>query len=141
MSAPKGRGAAWTEERGTRNERRATKEGGAVKGNGEVGGAPEAQSKQSRAPSGGPLPLGGEASRAQGADDVLGAKAARLGRACAAGLPVLPGWVVPVAEAIPALDAGAAAVRAGRPAAARRAVLGRALADGLGRGVGGAGVR
>jgi hypothetical protein len=79
------------------------------------------------------LPLGGEVGRVHGADDVLGAKAARLGRACAAGLPVLPGWVVPVAEAIPALDAGAAAVRAGRPAAARRAVLGRPLDDGLAR--------
>lgn len=83
------------------------------------------------------LPLGGEVSRAgepgraPGADDVTGAKAARLGQARAAGLPVLPGWVVPVAEAIPALDAGAAAVRAGRPAAARRAVLGRPLDDGL----------
>jgi phosphoenolpyruvate synthase/pyruvate phosphate dikinase len=83
------------------------------------------------------LPLGGEVSRAgepgraPGADDVMGAKAARLGQARAAGLPVLPGWVVPVAEAIPALDAGAAAVRAGRPAAARRAVLGRPLDDGL----------
>jgi phosphohistidine swiveling domain-containing protein len=77
------------------------------------------------------MPLGGEVSLGQGADDVLGAKAARLGRAFAAGLPVLPGWVVPVAEAIPALDAGAAAVRAGRPAAARRAVLSRPLDDGL----------
>jgi phosphohistidine swiveling domain-containing protein len=105
-----------------------------VKRDGEVGGAPEAQRKQRvRAPFRRLLPLGGEASRAQGADDVLGAKAARLGRACAAGLPVLPGWVVPVAEAIPALDAGAAAVRAGRPAAARRAVLGRPLDDGLAR--------
>jgi pyruvate,water dikinase len=79
------------------------------------------------------MPLGGEVSLAPGADDVLGAKAARLGRACAAGLPVLPGWVVPVAEANPALDAGAAAVRAGRPAAARRAVLGRPLDDDLAR--------
>jgi uncharacterized OB-fold protein len=45
--APKRRGAAWTEERGARNERRGTREGGAVKGEGEAGGAPEAQSKQS----------------------------------------------------------------------------------------------
>src|ERR1700730_10787261 len=81
--APKGRGAAWTEERGARNERRATREGGAVKGNGEVGGAPEAQRTQ-RALFRRLLPLGGEASRVQGADNVLGAKAARLGRACAA---------------------------------------------------------
>jgi len=27
---PKGRGAAWTKERGARNERRATREGGAL---------------------------------------------------------------------------------------------------------------
>ncbi len=47
MSAPKGRGAAWTEERGARNEQRATREGGAVKGEGEAGGAPEAHRKQS----------------------------------------------------------------------------------------------
>jgi len=79
------------------------------------------------------VPLGCEVSRAEGADEALGAKAARLGRASAAGLPVLPGWVVPVAEAVPALGAGAAAVRAGRPAAARRAVLGRPLDDGLAR--------
>ena len=38
MSAPKGRGVAWTEERGARNERRATREGSALS-------APEAQSK------------------------------------------------------------------------------------------------
>src|ERR1700736_3571003 len=44
--APKGRGAAWTEERGARNERRATREGGAVKGEGEAGGAPEAHRQQ-----------------------------------------------------------------------------------------------
>jgi hypothetical protein len=38
--APKGRGAAWTEERRARNERRATREGGALS-------APEAHRKQS----------------------------------------------------------------------------------------------
>ncbi|HEY6279491.1 MAG TPA: PEP/pyruvate-binding domain-containing protein [Streptosporangiaceae bacterium] len=53
-----------------------------------------------------------------------GAKAARLAQALAAGLPVLPGWVVPVAAGRSAMAAGAAAVTAGRPAAARRAVLG-----------------
>jgi hypothetical protein len=31
VSEPKGRGAAWTEERGTRNERRGTREGGAFR--------------------------------------------------------------------------------------------------------------
>jgi phosphohistidine swiveling domain-containing protein len=61
----------------------------------------------------------------------VGAKAARLARAGAAGLAVLPGWVVPVAEGRPALGAGAAAVRQGRPAAARRAVLGHRLDERL----------
>ena len=53
----------------------------------------------------------------------VGAKAARLSAAARAGLPVLPGWVVPCAEARPALRAAAAAVRRGDPAAARRAAL------------------
>jgi hypothetical protein len=39
---PKRRGDVWTEEREARNERRATREGIAVKGDGEVGGAAEA---------------------------------------------------------------------------------------------------
>jgi phosphoenolpyruvate synthase/pyruvate phosphate dikinase len=52
-----------------------------------------------------------------------GAKASRLSAAARAGLPVLPGWVVPCAEARPALRAAAAAVRRGDPAAARRAAL------------------
>jgi phosphohistidine swiveling domain-containing protein len=62
---------------------------------------------------------------------LAGAKAARLARAAGAGLAVLPGYVVPVAEGRPALSAGAAAVRDGRPAAARRAVLGHRLDEGL----------
>jgi phosphoenolpyruvate synthase/pyruvate phosphate dikinase len=62
---------------------------------------------------------------------LAGDKAARLARAAAVGLAVLPGWVVPVAEGRAALGAGAAAVRAGRPAAARRAVLGHRLDDDL----------
>jgi PEP-utilising enzyme, mobile domain/Pyruvate phosphate dikinase, AMP/ATP-binding domain len=53
-----------------------------------------------------------------------GAKAAGLAAARAAGFPVLPGWVLPAAESRPAIRAGAAAVRGGRPAAARRAALG-----------------
>jgi pyruvate,water dikinase len=75
---------------------------------------------------GGPrlLQLGAEATLASGAARQVGAKAAGLARALAAGLPVLPGWVVPVAAGRAALAAGAAAVAAGRPAAARRAVLG-----------------
>jgi phosphohistidine swiveling domain-containing protein len=52
-----------------------------------------------------------------------GAKAARLAAASAAGFPVLPGWVLPAAESRPAVQAGAAAVRGGRPATARRAAL------------------
>ena len=62
---------------------------------------------------------------------LIGAKAARLARAAAAGLAVLPGWMVPVAEGRPAAGAGAAAVRQGRPAAARRAVLGHRLDERL----------
>jgi phosphohistidine swiveling domain-containing protein len=96
------------------------------------------------------LPLGSEISRAgpamlneatrpgrtagpgpAAAAGLVGAKAARLARAAAAGLAVLPGWVVPVTEGRPALGAGVAAVRRGRPAAARRAVLGHRLDEGL----------
>jgi phosphohistidine swiveling domain-containing protein len=73
----------------------------------------------------------GLAGRTAGAVGLAGAKAARLARAAAAGLAVLPGWVVPVAECRAAVAAGAAAVRAGRPAAARRAVLGHRLDDSL----------
>jgi phosphohistidine swiveling domain-containing protein len=62
---------------------------------------------------------------------IAGAKAARLARAAGAGFAVLPGWVVPVAVARSVLRAGAGAIRAGRPAAARRAVLGCRLDDGL----------
>jgi hypothetical protein len=77
----------------------------------------------SRAPLTRLLALGDAASRADGAGGVVGAKAQRLARALHAGLPVLPGWVVPAAEGDPALAAGIAAVRqAGRPAG-RRAVL------------------
>jgi phosphoenolpyruvate synthase/pyruvate phosphate dikinase len=83
------------------------------------------------------LPLGGEITRAaravrpDGAARLAGDKAARLALAAHAGLAVLPGWVVPVAEGRAALSAGAAAVRDGRPAAARRAVLEYRLDDGL----------
>lgn len=62
-----------------------------------------------------------------GPSAVTGAKAARLAAALQAGLPVLPGWVVPAAEAAPALRAAAAAVRADGRAAGRRAVLSRPL--------------
>jgi phosphoenolpyruvate synthase/pyruvate phosphate dikinase len=62
---------------------------------------------------------------------LAGDKAARLAGAAAAGLAVLPGHVVPVAEGRAALSAGAAAVRDGRPAAARRAVLGHRLDEDL----------
>jgi pyruvate,water dikinase len=53
-----------------------------------------------------------------------GAKAARLSVALGAGLPVLPGWVLPVAASRPAIAAGAAAIRVRGMAAGRRAVLG-----------------
>jgi hypothetical protein len=71
------------------------------------------------------------AGRLSGAMRLVGDKAARLAAAAATGLPVLPGWVVPVAEGGPALSAGAGAVRDGRSAAARRAVLGQRLDDDL----------
>jgi hypothetical protein len=69
--------------------------------------------------------LGDTVSREAGAGSIVGVKAERLARALHAGLPVLPGWVVPVAEADPALAAGVAAVRQGGMPAGRRAVLAR----------------
>ena len=42
---PKGRGGAWTEERGARTERRSDEGSAAVKGDGEAGGAPEASAE------------------------------------------------------------------------------------------------
>ncbi len=61
----------------------------------------------------------------------FGFKAARLAAALRAGLPVLPGWVVPVALGSGAMRAGAEAVRTHGLAAGRMAVLGRALDAGL----------
>jgi len=70
------------------------------------------------------LPLGQPAGPGGGiAAEAAGAKAARLAAALAAGFPVLPGWVVPAAESRRAIRAGAAAVRGGQPATARRAAL------------------
>ncbi|HEY2307077.1 MAG TPA: PEP/pyruvate-binding domain-containing protein [Streptosporangiaceae bacterium] len=57
----------------------------------------------------------------------IGVKAAGLARALRAGLPVLPGWVVPVGEGKSAMSAGAEAVRANGVAAGRVAVLSLAL--------------
>jgi len=57
----------------------------------------------------------------------IGGKAARLGAALRAGLPVLPGWVVPVGEGESAMGAGAEAIRANGVGAGRVAVLGAAL--------------
>jgi len=89
--------------------------------------------------------LGAKATLADGAAQLAGAKAAALARALAAGLPVLPGWVVPVTAGRPALAAGATAVAAGRAAAARPAVLGHRpggqLAAGLRAAVAGLGGR
>jgi pyruvate, water dikinase len=62
---------------------------------------------------------------------IAGAKAARLSAALRAGLPVLPGWVVPAAESRAAVQAAAATMRRGQFAAARRAVLSRPLDGGL----------
>jgi hypothetical protein len=53
----------------------------------------------------------------------VGSKAERLGAALRAGLPVLPGFVVPATEARPALQAAASAVRAHGIAAGRPEVL------------------
>ena len=71
------------------------------------------------------LPLGDGLSAAAGAGSVAGAKAERLARALHAGLPVLPGWVLPVAEGAPALTAGITAARYGGMPAGRQAVLAR----------------
>jgi pyruvate,water dikinase len=79
--------------------------------------------------------LGGKTTLADGAAQQVGAKAAGLARALAAGLPVLPGWVVPAAAGRRALAAGSAAVAAGRPAAARRVVLGHRPAGQLAAGM------
>ena len=61
----------------------------------------------------------------------IGGKAARLGAALRAGLPVLPGWVVPVGLGESAMGAGVDAVRANGMGAGRVAVLSRVLDAGL----------
>ena len=61
----------------------------------------------------------------------IGFKAARLASALRAGLPVLAGLVVPVAEARPSLAAAAAAVRTRGIAAGRLEVLSRSIDPGL----------
>jgi phosphoenolpyruvate synthase/pyruvate phosphate dikinase len=57
----------------------------------------------------------------------IGFKAARLGAAARAGLPVLPGWVVPVGLGKSAMGAGVDAIRANGVGAGRVAVLGQSL--------------
>lgn len=85
------------------------------------------------------LPLAAQAQAAEdGQASLAGHKAARLAAAARAGLPVLPGWVVPCEAAGPALSAGAAAVSGGSPAAARRAVLSCPLDPDLGAELAGA---
>src|SRR5215467_3249708 len=64
----------------------------------------------------------------------IGGKAARLGAALRAGLPVLPGWVVPVGVGKSAMGAGVEAVRANGAGAGGGGVPG-----GGGGGVGGGG--
>jgi len=54
---------------------------------------------------------------------VAGAKAAGLARALAAGLPVLPGWVLPVEHGMSALRAGLDRLERSGPAAARLAIV------------------
>lgn len=61
----------------------------------------------------------------------IGAKAARLGAALRAGLPVLPGWIVPVGVGKSAMGAGVRAIRANGVGAGRVAVLGVSLDPGL----------
>lgn len=63
---------------------------------------------------------------------VAGAKAAQLARARSAGLPVLPGWVVPVDVGAPLLRAGCRELAgSGRPHAAYLSVSGRDLEEAL----------
>src|SRR5690348_14716380 len=75
----------------------------------------------------------------------MGFKAARLAALLRAGLPVLPGWVVPVGEGKGAMGAGVAAIRANGVGAGRMAVLAQtldaALVAELGAVVGGLGGR
>ena len=66
---------------------------------------------------------GADVSPATPSSAEVGSKAERLGAALRAGLPVLPGFVVPVTEARPALQAAASAVRAHGIAAGRLEVL------------------
>ena len=63
--------------------------------------------------------------------EYVGVKAARLGAALRAGLPVLPGWVVPVGLGESAMGAGVDAIRANGVGAGRVAVLGQVLDAGL----------
>src|SRR5579875_2777069 len=55
--------------------------------------------------------------------EIVGAKAGRLGHARRLGLPVLDGFVVPAERSANALRAGAGALEAGGPGAARLAVM------------------
>jgi pyruvate,water dikinase len=64
---------------------------------------------------------------ANGGVCTIGFKAARLGTALRAGLPVLPGWVVPVGAGESAMGTGVAAIRANGVGAGRVAVLGLEL--------------
>jgi phosphoenolpyruvate synthase/pyruvate phosphate dikinase len=91
----------------------------------------------------GPAGLGPESCGAVEPAAEVGFKAARLGQALRAGLPVLPGWVVPVSASREVLRSGTSAVRARGVAAGRVAVLGlpvdptleaelRDVVDGLG---------
>lgn len=77
------------------------------------------------------LPLADPAAAGPGAARLVGAKAARLAVALQAGLPVLPGFLIPVNEGRLALGTGAQAVRREGMQAGRRAVLGHRIGLGL----------
>ncbi|MGE5135619.1 MAG: PEP/pyruvate-binding domain-containing protein [Gemmatimonadota bacterium] len=79
------------------------------------------------APGGRLLALSELAAVGPAAASQFGAKAARLAAALRSGLPVLPGWVVPVSEGRTAAQAGADALAAAGLPAGRRAVLALAL--------------
>jgi phosphohistidine swiveling domain-containing protein len=77
------------------------------------------------------LALADPAAAGPGAARQVGAKAARLAVALRAGLPVLPGVVIPVNEGRAALGTGAQAVRCEGMQAGRRAVLGHQIGPAL----------
>jgi pyruvate phosphate dikinase-like enzyme/PEP-utilizing family enzyme len=76
------------------------------------------------------VPLGDTRARDPG---IVGHKAAELARAAAAGMPVLPGWVIPLGESAAALATGASVGRRGSSATSILAVSSVELDDQLRR--------